>query len=117
MTLGEFKELTAKGIPPTGTENYGGPVATAGGLLFIAATKDGMFRAFDKQTGRLLWENGAAGRRLRDPQHLRGGGQTIRRGLLRWQQAEHREGGQLRRLRPALSLGGSPPIACLTSFL
>lgn len=55
-TLGEFKELTAKGITPTGTENYGGPVVTAGGILFIAATKDGMFRAFDKKTGKLLWQ-------------------------------------------------------------
>ncbi|MNY48928.1 Quinoprotein glucose dehydrogenase [compost metagenome] len=54
--MGEFKELTARGIPQTGTENYGGPVITAGGLLFIAATKDGMFRAFDKKTGSLLWE-------------------------------------------------------------
>ncbi|WP_247233233.1 PQQ-binding-like beta-propeller repeat protein [Telluribacter sp. SYSU D00476] len=54
--LGEFKELTAKGIPPTGTENYGGPVVTAGGVLFIAATKDGMFRAFDKKTGKVLFE-------------------------------------------------------------
>jgi quinoprotein glucose dehydrogenase len=56
ITLGEFKELSAKGIPPTGTENYGGPVVTAGGVLFIAATKDGMFRAFDKRTGKLLYE-------------------------------------------------------------
>ncbi len=56
ITLGEFKELSAKGIPPTGCENYGGPVITAGGVLFIAATKDGMFRAFDKKTGKLLWE-------------------------------------------------------------
>jgi quinoprotein glucose dehydrogenase len=55
-TFGEFKELTAKGIPQTGTENYGGPVVTAGGLLFIAATKDGMFRAYDKKTGDLLFE-------------------------------------------------------------
>ena len=54
--LGEFKELSSKGIAPTGTENYGGPTVTAGGLLFIAATKDGMFRAFDKKTGKLLWE-------------------------------------------------------------
>lgn len=54
--LGEFKELSAKGITPTGSENYGGPVVTAGGLLFIAATKDGMFRAFDKKTGKILWE-------------------------------------------------------------
>jgi quinoprotein glucose dehydrogenase len=56
VPLGEFKELTAKGIPPTGTENYGGPVVTAGNLLFIAATKDGMIRAFDKRTGALLWK-------------------------------------------------------------
>jgi quinoprotein glucose dehydrogenase len=56
VTLGEFKELTAKGIAPTGTENYGGPVATAGNLLFIAATKDGMIRAFDKRSGKVLWE-------------------------------------------------------------
>jgi quinoprotein glucose dehydrogenase len=57
VTLGDFKELSEKkGVPPTGCENYGGPVATAGGLLFIAATKDGMIRAFDKRTGRILWE-------------------------------------------------------------
>ena len=55
VTLGEFKELTAKGIPPTGAENYGGPVVTAGGVLFIAATKDGMFRAFDTRNGAVLW--------------------------------------------------------------
>ncbi|MBC7566300.1 MAG: PQQ-binding-like beta-propeller repeat protein [Pedobacter sp.] len=55
-TLGEFKELTAKGIAQTGTENYGGPAVTAGGLLFIAATKDGMFRAYNKKTGELLFE-------------------------------------------------------------
>jgi quinoprotein glucose dehydrogenase len=56
ITLGEFKELRAKGIPPTGAENYGGPVITAGGVLFIGATKDGMFRAFESRTGKLLWE-------------------------------------------------------------
>lgn len=56
IPLGEFKELTAKGIPPTGCENYGGPVVTAGGVLFIAATKDGMFRAFDKRTGNVLYQ-------------------------------------------------------------
>jgi quinoprotein glucose dehydrogenase len=44
------------GRPQTGTENYGGPVTTAGGLLFIAATKDGKIRAFNKRTGALLWE-------------------------------------------------------------
>jgi quinoprotein glucose dehydrogenase len=41
---------------PTGTENYGGPVVTAGGLVFIAATKDGKIRAFNKRNGQLLWE-------------------------------------------------------------
>jgi quinoprotein glucose dehydrogenase len=55
-TLGEFPELTAKGIPPTGTENYGGPVVTAGGLIFIAASKDEMIRAFDQDTGEVLWQ-------------------------------------------------------------
>ena len=44
------------GRPQTGTENYGGPVVTAGGLLFIAATKDAKFRAFNKRTGKQLWE-------------------------------------------------------------
>lgn len=56
VPLGEFKELIAEGASATGTENYGGPVVTAGGLLFIAATKDGMFRAFNKTTGKLLWQ-------------------------------------------------------------
>jgi quinoprotein glucose dehydrogenase len=55
-TLGEYPELKAKGVPPTGTENYGGPVVTAGGLLFIAATRDGKIRAFNKYNGKLLWE-------------------------------------------------------------
>jgi quinoprotein glucose dehydrogenase len=56
IPFGEVESLKAKGIPTTGTENYGGPVVTASGLLFIAATKDGKFRAFDKKTGKLLWE-------------------------------------------------------------
>lgn len=53
--LGDYPELKAKGIH-SGTENFGGPVVTAGGLLFIAATKDAKFRAFNKRTGELLWE-------------------------------------------------------------
>lgn len=56
VPLGEDKALKEKGIKNTGTENYGGPVVTASGLLFIAATKDEKFRAFDKKTGKLLWE-------------------------------------------------------------
>jgi len=54
-TLGDYPELKLKGIH-TGTENYGGPVVTAGGLIFIAATSDSKMRAFNKRTGKLLWE-------------------------------------------------------------
>jgi quinoprotein glucose dehydrogenase len=54
--LGEYEELKAKGIPPTGTENFGGPVVTAGGLVFIAASRDGKMRAFNKKTGKVVWE-------------------------------------------------------------
>ncbi len=56
ITLGEYPELKARGIPQTGAENYGGPIVTASGVLFIGATRDGMFRAFDTRDGRLLWE-------------------------------------------------------------
>ena len=56
VTLGEWPELTAKGIPPTGTENYGGPVVTAGGLVFIAASRDEHLRAFDRKSGKELWK-------------------------------------------------------------
>jgi quinoprotein glucose dehydrogenase len=54
--LGEVPELTARGIPQTGTENFGGTIVTAGGLVFIGGTKDERFHAFDKSTGTLLWE-------------------------------------------------------------
>ncbi|HUS02989.1 MAG TPA: PQQ-binding-like beta-propeller repeat protein [Chitinophagaceae bacterium] len=54
-TLGDDEKFAGKGVQ-TGTENYGGAVVTAGGLLFIAATKDGKFRAFNKRTGKLLWQ-------------------------------------------------------------
>jgi quinoprotein glucose dehydrogenase len=57
VPLGEFEELTKKGIPVTGTENYGGPAITAGGLLFIGASKDCYFRVFDKDTGKELWKH------------------------------------------------------------
>jgi quinoprotein glucose dehydrogenase len=57
VPLGEYPELSKKGIPPTGTENYGGSVVTKGGLVFIAATKDSKIRAFDKNTGKQLWEH------------------------------------------------------------
>ncbi|RCR67496.1 outer membrane protein assembly factor BamB family protein [Larkinella punicea] len=56
VPLGEYPELTKKGVPITGTDNYGGPLVTAGGLVFIAASRDEKFRAFDKQTGQVVWE-------------------------------------------------------------
>ena len=55
IPLGQHPALSSGGVP-TGTEQYGGPIVTAGGLVFIAATQDAKFRAFDKATGRLLWE-------------------------------------------------------------
>jgi quinoprotein glucose dehydrogenase len=57
VPLGEFEALTARGVPKTGTENYGGPVVTAGGLLFIGASQDEYFRAFDRETGEELWKH------------------------------------------------------------
>ncbi|WP_337042307.1 outer membrane protein assembly factor BamB family protein [Emticicia sp. 17c] len=56
VPLGEYPELTAKGISPTGTDNYGSAAVTAGGLLFIAASKDEYFRAIDRNTGKTLWK-------------------------------------------------------------
>ena len=53
--LGVVDSLIAKGVPPTGTANLGGSLVTAGGLLFIGATDDARFRAFDKKTGAELW--------------------------------------------------------------
>jgi quinoprotein glucose dehydrogenase len=57
IPFGEYPELVAKGMKNTGSQNYGGPIVTAGGLLFIGATNyDKKLRAFDKATGDLLWE-------------------------------------------------------------
>jgi glucose dehydrogenase len=57
LPLGEYPELAAKGLKDTGTENYGGPIVTAGGLVIIAATDfDRKIRAFNSRTGELLWE-------------------------------------------------------------
>jgi quinoprotein glucose dehydrogenase len=55
VVLGVVDELLERGLPPTGTSNLGGSIVTAGGLVFIGATNDGRFRAFDKDTGRELW--------------------------------------------------------------
>ncbi len=55
VPLGEYKELTKRGVPTTGTANAGGPIITASGLLFIGATADLTFRAFDEKTGKEVW--------------------------------------------------------------
>ena len=57
VPLGEFEELTKRGIKPTGTPNSGGAITTAGNLVFIGATIDGWFRAFDARDGRELWRD------------------------------------------------------------
>jgi quinoprotein glucose dehydrogenase len=57
IPFGEYPELASAGLRDTGTENYGGPIVTAGGLLFIGATNyDKKFRAYDSSNGKLLWE-------------------------------------------------------------
>jgi quinoprotein glucose dehydrogenase len=56
VPLGVVDELEAKGVHNTGTQNLGGSIVTAGGLVFIAGTTDRRFRAFDVQTGKQLWE-------------------------------------------------------------
>jgi quinoprotein glucose dehydrogenase len=55
VPLGEYPELAAQGVAKTGTENYGGAIVTAGGLLFCSGTRDAKIRAFDKETGAELW--------------------------------------------------------------
>jgi quinoprotein glucose dehydrogenase len=56
VPLGEYPELVAKGIRNTGAKNFGGPVATAGDVVFIAGTPDEKIRAFSSHTGEVLWE-------------------------------------------------------------
>lgn len=56
VPLGEYPELVEKGIRNTGARNFGGPVATAGGIVFIAGTPDEKIRAFDVHSGAVLWE-------------------------------------------------------------
>ncbi|MCI0352954.1 MAG: c-type cytochrome, partial [Acidobacteriales bacterium] len=56
VPLGEYEDLTARGIPKTGAENFGGSTVTAGGLVFCGGTRDLKLRAFDSKTGKELWE-------------------------------------------------------------
>ena len=57
IPFGEYPELAKKGLKDTGSKNFGGPIATAGGLVFIAATPDEKIRAFDQSNGQLVWEH------------------------------------------------------------
>ena len=56
VPLGSFEDLDAMGVPKTGRRNVGGSIVTAGGLVFIGATEDHKFHAFDSRTGKQLWE-------------------------------------------------------------
>lgn len=56
VSLGEYPELVAKGIRNTGAKSFGGPVATAGDIVFIAGTPDEKIRAFSAYSGKVLWE-------------------------------------------------------------
>ena len=58
VPLGEYPELTARGMPKTGTENFGGAMVTAGGLVFCSGTRDNKIRAFDADSGVELWSAG-----------------------------------------------------------
>lgn len=57
VPLGRIPELEAQGVTGTGSMNLGGSIATAGGVIFIGATNDSTFRAFESKTGKLLWEH------------------------------------------------------------
>lgn len=74
---GEFEELTAKGIPKTGTPSEGGCIATAGDLVFIAATLDAKFRAFDSKSGKILWETKLTAPGLATPCTYEAGGKQF----------------------------------------
>lgn len=75
--LGEYPELTKRGIPPTGMANIGGSLQTAGGLIFIAATKDRRFRAFDAETGNILWSAGLSAAGHASPATYAAGGRQF----------------------------------------
>ena len=67
IPLGNRAELQEPGAPVTGTLNFGGPIVTKGNLVFVGATNDQKFRAFDKKTGKLLWETTLPGNGYASP--------------------------------------------------
>jgi quinoprotein glucose dehydrogenase len=70
--LGEIKALTERGIPKTGTDNSGGSIVTAGGVLFIGASHDQTFRALNARTGKELWSAALSGNAGATPLTYRG---------------------------------------------
>ena len=96
VPLGEYPQLVKKGIRNTGTMNFGGAVATAGGVIFIAATADEKIRAFENALGPRVVGAPASRRRLCDAQRLHGRRQAVRRHRRRRQRQERDE---VRRLR------------------
>ena len=106
VPLGEFAELTKRGIAQTGTENYGGPIVTAGGLVFMAATMDAKFRAFDIETGRELWSVDLPGGGKATPMTYRGADGRSREGKRRSRLQLARGRWELR--RSTFRQGGEP---------
>ncbi len=102
VPLGEYPELSAKGIPPTGTDNYGGPLVTGTGLLFIAASKDSQFWAFDKKTGKLLWQTTLPAAGYASPSTYAVGRKAIHRDCVWRGKTQNQIGGQIRRVCPKL---------------
>jgi len=72
VPLGEYKELTKRGIPITGVPNAAAPIVTASGLTFIGGTSDLMFRAFDEKTGKQLWETQLSNNAVATPMTYQG---------------------------------------------
>ena len=97
----------AKGLTNTGSDNYGGPVVTASGLVFIGATNfDKKFRAYDKLTGELLWETMLPAAGNATPSIYTDQGPGIHRDRVRRRQERRAVGQQHRRLRAARKLDG-----------
>ena len=102
IPLGEYPELAAKGMTRTGSENYGGPLVTAGGLVFIAATSyDKKLRAFDKRDGTLLWEATLPAAGNATPATYEVEGTAVRGHRGRRRQVQGSAGRHLRRVRPS----------------
>ena len=102
IPFGEFPDLAAKGLTNTGSDNYGGPVVTAGGLLFIGATNfDKKFHAYDKLTGKLLWETTLPAAGNATPSVYQLNGRAVRRHRLRRRQERRAVGERDRGVRAA----------------